>query len=92
MPDKNRLRRSKVGFVNAEWEWLEAKADIIREIFNSESFRSRKYWNAAKVLQEFNLWIAKKKRGDGLMFWRILSTELWMRRYVDEFKVLSSTS
>jgi asparagine synthase (glutamine-hydrolysing) len=89
MPEKNRLRRSKIGFVNSEWEWLQAKADIIREIFNSDSFRSRKYWNADKILSEFNLWIAGKKRGDGLMFWRILSTELWMRGFVDNFRVLT---
>ncbi len=89
MPEKIRLRRSKIGFVNSEWEWLQAKADNLREIFGSESFRSRKFWDADKVLSEFNLWIAGKKRGDGLMFWRILSTELWLRRYVDSFKVLS---
>ena len=89
MPEKNRLRRSKIGFVNSEWEWLQAKADKIREIFNSDSFHSRKYWNAEKILSEFNLWVAGKKRGDGLMFWRILSIELWMRNYVDKFRVLT---
>lgn len=87
MPDKIKNRRSKVGFVNSEWEWLQAKADVIREIFKSEQFRSRKWWNAENVLSEFNAWIAGAKWGDGLMFWRILSTEIWARQYVDQFTV-----
>lgn len=81
MPEKNRLRRNKIGFVNSEWEWLKAKSDNIQTIFNSEEFRSRKYWDADKVLAQFNDWIAGKISGDGLFFWRILSTELWMRRF-----------
>lgn len=83
MPELNRKRRSKIGFVNSEWEWLKAKHNEIREIFASERFFSRKYWDGAKVLNEFNLWVAGARHGDGLMFWRILSTELWMRRFVD---------
>ena len=54
MPEKIRTRRSKVGFVNSEWEWLQAKAENIRDIFRSESFRNRKYWDADIVLNEFN--------------------------------------
>lgn len=81
MPDKNRLRRNKIGFVNSEWEWLQAKSQEILEIFNSEQFRSRKYWNADKVISEFAAWLGGQKHGDGLMFWRILSTELWLRRF-----------
>jgi asparagine synthase (glutamine-hydrolysing) len=83
------MRRSKVGFVNSEWEWLKEKAENVREIFVSDSFRSRRYWDADKVETEFNNWVSGTKRGDGLMFWRILSVELWMRRYVDSFKVLT---
>jgi asparagine synthase (glutamine-hydrolysing) len=85
IPEKIRTRRSKVGFVNSEWEWLQAKAEQIRMIFVSDSFRSRKYWNGAKVASEFDLWVSGQKEGDGLMFWRILSTELWMRQWVDKF-------
>lgn len=88
MPEKIRTRRSKIGFVNSEWEWLQARADYIREIFSSDSFRSRKYWDSGKVLSEFNQWVGGNKFGDGLMFWRILSVELWMRTYVDEFEVI----
>lgn len=83
MPEKNRLRRSKIGFVNSEWEWLQAKSAQISEIFSSEEFKSRKYWHADRVLENFQAWVKGEIRGDGLFFWRVLSTELWLRIYVD---------
>jgi asparagine synthase (glutamine-hydrolysing) len=83
MPDKNRLRRSKIGFVNSEWEWLQAKKTEILEIFNSPQFRARPYWHADQVASDFTKWVNGELRGDGLMFWRILSTELWLRKFVD---------
>ncbi len=85
IPEKNRLRRNKIGFVNNEWEWMKAKADLIMEIFKSESFRSRPYWNAEEVQKEFLAATNGRRWGDWLMFWRILSVEIWLRWYVDEF-------
>jgi asparagine synthase (glutamine-hydrolysing) len=85
MPEKNRKRRNKVGFVNSEWEWLRAKSELVMQIFSSEQFNSRKYWDATKVREEFAAAVAGKRQGDWLMFWRILSVELWLRRYIDNF-------
>ncbi len=87
MPEKNRMRRSKVGFTNPEWEWIERKKEKFIEIFNSPSFRSRKYWDADKVLQAFDLAIKGELRGDILFFWRLFSVEMWLRTYVDAFQV-----
>lgn len=87
IPEMNRTRRSKVGFTNPEWEWIERRADKFREIFGSETFESRKYWNAEKVLSEFELALQGKKKGDILFFWRLFSVEMWMRTYVDKFNV-----
>lgn len=86
IPEMNRTRRSKVGFTNPEWEWIERRADKFREIFGSETFESRKYWNAEKVLSEFELALQGKKNGDILFFWRLFSVEMWMRTYVDKFE------
>lgn len=86
IPEMNRTRRSKVGFTNPEWEWIERRADKFREIFGSETFESRKYWNAEKVLSEFELALQNKKKGDILFFWRLFSVEMWMRTYVDKFE------
>lgn len=87
IPEKIRQRRSKVGFVNSEWEWLQEKADHVRAIFKSDSFQQRPYWQAGIISDEFDSWVKGEKRGDGLMFWRILCVEMWLRQWVDEFKI-----
>ena len=91
MPEMNRTRRSKVGFTNPEWEWIERKADKFIEVFSSDSFKSRKYWDSEKVLHDFQLALKGDLRGDILFFWRLFSVEMWLRTYVDEFKVLDTS-
>jgi asparagine synthase (glutamine-hydrolysing) len=82
MPEKNRKRRSKIGFTNPELSWLKIKADKYREIFASDSFRARPYWDGTRVAKDFEE-VLLGKRGDILMFWRILHVELWLRTYCD---------
>ncbi len=83
IPDKNRLRRSKVGFTNPEWEWIERKKDKFIEIFESDSFKSRKYWDANLALSEFIECLKNKRGGDIMFFWRLFITEMWLRKFVD---------
>jgi asparagine synthase (glutamine-hydrolysing) len=90
IPEKNRLRRSKIGFTNPEWEWIERRKDTFIELFSSETFRLRKYWDADKVLQEFKLAVGGKKGGDILFFWRLFSVEMWLRTFVDKFEKLDT--
>jgi asparagine synthase (glutamine-hydrolysing) len=80
IPEKNRKRRSKVGFTNPEWEWIERKADKFRAIFNSDEFRGRKYWDADKVLNDFELTLNNDLSGDVLYFWRLFIVEMWLRQ------------
>jgi asparagine synthase (glutamine-hydrolysing) len=82
MPDKNRLRRNKIGFTNPELPWLKARKDMILEIFRSEQFKKRGLYDADRIAEKFEAWLDGYP-GDGLIFWRILITELWMRRYID---------
>jgi len=91
MPEKNRLRRSKIGFTNPEWEWIERKKEKFIEIFNSDSFRSRSYWNADKVIEGFTEALQNKLRGDILFFWRLFSVEMWLRTYVDKFETIDTS-
>lgn len=84
IPDMNRLRRSKVGFTNPEWEWIERKQDKFMEVFTSESFRTRKYWNADQLVEDFRQTLAGNLNGDILYFWRVFAVEMWMRSYVDK--------
>ncbi len=83
IPDKNRLRRKKIGFSNPEYAWLRARAPGIREIFASRECRERGLYDTAALLAAFDSWL-RGAPGDGLIFWRILVSEMWMRRYVDE--------
>jgi asparagine synthase (glutamine-hydrolysing) len=91
MPEKNRLRRSKIGFTNPEWEWIERKQEKFIEIFSSKEFKSRKFWNAEKILSGFQKALKNELRGDILFFWRVFSVEMWMRTYVDKFEVIDTS-
>jgi asparagine synthase (glutamine-hydrolysing) len=82
MPEVNRTRRSKIGFTNPEGAWTRQRAARIREIFSSETLSSRGIFDSGRLVHELDAWLAGKP-GDGLVFWRVLVSELWMRRYVD---------
>ena len=82
MPEVNRTRRSKIGFTNPETAWTRARASLIRDVFSSSSLRSRGIFDSGRLVEEFDAWLGGKP-GDGLAFWRVLVTELWLRRYVD---------
>lgn len=88
IPEKNRLRRSKVGFVNPEWEWIERKSDEFKQVFTSETFKARKYWDADEIHNQFDKTLKEELDGDGLFFWRVFIVEMWMRKYVDNFEVI----
>jgi asparagine synthase (glutamine-hydrolysing) len=82
MPEANRTRRSKIGFTNPEAAWTRERAGQIREVFSSDSLSSRGIFDPRRLVEELDAWLAGKP-GDGLAFWRVLVTELWLRRYVD---------
>jgi len=82
MPEANRTRRSKIGFTNPENAWTRERAPLIRDVFSSAPLSSRGIFDSGRLLEEFDAWLAGKP-GDGLVFWRVLVTELWLRRYVD---------
>jgi asparagine synthase (glutamine-hydrolysing) len=82
MPEANRTRRSKIGFTNPETAWTRERAPLIRDVFSSSTLSSRGIFDSGRLLEEFDAWLGGKP-GDGLAFWRVLVTELWLRRYVD---------
>jgi asparagine synthase (glutamine-hydrolysing) len=83
MPEKNRLRRSKIGFTNPDITWMKEKAREIRAIFSSPELAARDLYNPAQLVTAWDEYLAGRP-GDGLIFWRVLVTELWMRRYMDQ--------
>ncbi len=83
MPEKNRLRRSKIGFTNPDITWMKEKSAEIRAIFSSHELAARDLYNPAQLVTAWDEYLAGRP-GDGLIFWRVLVTELWMRRYMDQ--------
>jgi asparagine synthase (glutamine-hydrolysing) len=80
IPEEIRLRRKKIGFTTPEVRWLKAKAKQIGELFTSAEFKSMQIFNK-DVASEFKLWAGGQKSGDGLIFWRVLNTYLWIKRF-----------
>jgi len=83
MPEKNRRRRSKIGFTNPDVAWMKEKAPDIRSIFGQRETAARGIYNRAQLVRAWDEYLAGRP-GDGLIFWRVLVTELWMRRYIDQ--------
>lgn len=90
IPEKNRTRRTKIGFVNPEWEWIERKKEKFIEVFESDSFKSRKYWDAEKILWGFKKALKKELKGEILFFWRVFIVEMWFRKFVDNFSIINT--
>ncbi len=81
-------RKDKIGFATPDGDWLMATnfAEMEKEILNSATFRSRKYWKHEEVANLLNENLAsgtkfKKDHMDAL--WRIINVELWLRTFVD---------
>jgi len=83
IPEKNRLRRSKIGFTNPEVTWIRAYSARMRAIFDSPECRARGIYDNDRLVRDFDAWLAGAA-GDPLIFWRTMVTELWMQRYMDQ--------
>jgi asparagine synthase (glutamine-hydrolysing) len=78
LPELVRNRRRKIGFGTPETRWLRELEPEMRELLNSESFRSRDYWDADKITRSFNDFCGGKRIQPDF-FWRVISTEIWLR-------------
>ncbi len=83
LPPKIYHRRWKVGFTTPEDVWFRKEKDKILEIFQSESFRRRGYWDAQKVVEAFKRFL-RADEGDSMLFWRFLNLEIWLRVFIDQ--------
>jgi len=77
-------RTDKIGFDTPEDEWLreESLCGFVEGITKSESFKSRAYFQAQRVEQEFHAHIGRKKNV-GMKIWQCVFLELWLRRFID---------
>lgn len=84
VPEAIRCRMDKMGFVTPEEVWMGRElAPLVEEVFASDSFRSRPYWDADAVAADFARFRAGKAEYSWEVF-RIFVTELWLRLFFDE--------
>lgn len=77
-------RTDKIGFETPEDEWLRERSlcKFVEGIITSKSFKSRAYFQAERVEQEFHAHIDRKKNV-GLKIWQCVFLELWLREFIE---------
>jgi len=84
LPRAIRCRRDKMGFVTPEEVWMrEVLRDDVEAIFSSPEFAGRPWWDAEAVRRDYSRF-ADGKGEYSPEIWRILCTELWLRKFFDE--------
>jgi len=79
LPASITRRRNKIGFTTPQDDWFRESPGLMRDVFASESFRSRPWFDADAVLAAYDEWLSGKGSYDSMVFWRLLNVELWMR-------------
>lgn len=84
LPESIRLRRDKMGFETPADDWFRQKPFqvYIKELINSESFRSRNIFNCSKVDSLYNRFLNQKSDISGEI-WKWIHLENWFRQFVD---------
>jgi len=83
VPDSIRCRSDKMGFVTPEEKWMKNELrGFMEEIFSSERFRARPYWNTDAVRENYSAFLEDTSTYSPEL-WRIACTELWLRTFID---------
>jgi len=90
VPEEIRNRTDKMGFVTPEELWMRFELkDYIMDIIYSTSFKNRPYWNSERVLEDYQKFVDGKTNYSPEI-WRIICTELWLRKFFDDRQNLFS--
>ena len=84
IPESVRTRQDKMGFPTPLRSWLKEGPlhKIATDIFNSETFRRRPYFDHEKIKSEFAS-LCKHDKPNELTVWSWINLELWFRRFID---------
>ncbi len=83
IPESIRCRMDKMGFVTPEEVWMkEDLRPFMLGILTSASFKTRPYWDADAVANDY-LAFLRGKSDYSPDLWRIACTELWLRKFFD---------
>ncbi len=87
VPQSILSRHDKIGFATPEENWLNNKVikDFVYSIIDSESFRSRDFWNWKLVREMFIKLHSDESHGIfvGTEIWRCISVELWIQMFIE---------
>lgn len=82
LPEKIRLRKSKLGFATPEDDWFKKDlSTFVHQIFESPLFISE-YVNKRKLLDEYTNYQQKWTLYTSEFFFRFFILELWARRFI----------
>jgi asparagine synthase (glutamine-hydrolysing) len=83
IPESIRCRMDKMGFVTPEEIWMKgALRPFVLELLNSKEFQKRPFWDADAVVRNY-LSFLDGKSAYSPEIWRIVCTELWLRKFFD---------
>ncbi|MBN2524259.1 MAG: asparagine synthase (glutamine-hydrolyzing) [Bacteroidales bacterium] len=88
LPHKIYKRRDKKGFTTPADEWFNNEKFVayIDDLLNSESFRTRGYFNAEDCKRKFEL--HKNLKADVTKdIWKWINLEFWFRTYIDNSNI-----
>lgn len=83
LPAMINRRRKKIGFTTPEDAWFQRIQNLIAEVFASDSFGSRPYWDQGAIRRAFTDSVSGRASAETMTFWRLLNVELWMREFID---------
>ncbi|MDR0416966.1 MAG: asparagine synthase (glutamine-hydrolyzing), partial [Propionibacteriaceae bacterium] len=84
LPDVIARRRNKIGFTTPQEEWFMRLKNSFYQIFLSEQFASRPYFDQPAVLAAFEGYVKGRAAVESMVFWRLINVELWLREFFDE--------
>ena len=83
LPEKVRLRRSKIGFETPQKRWIEKELrNELEEFFSDPNLRAMEYYNAGTLRNLLNRHALTNNETD--FIWRVLNLELWYREFFTE--------
>ena len=84
LPESIRCRMDKMGFVTPEEIWMkEHLRPFVLAVLSSDSFLARPYWNGKQVVRDY-LAFLDGRSAYSPEIWRILCTELWLRKFFNK--------
>lgn len=84
LPDKIRLRRSKIGFETPEKRWIQELRGKLSDFFSDPALVATKYFDVdalRRLIRKSTL-----TNDEARLIWRILNVELWYREFAPRYR------